>query len=134
MVVTVETFDGFTYTVKIGKKAGEDYPITIAVTASFPKEPAVSKDEKPEEKARADKFWQDHQKQLDDKLKREKAFESWTYLVPAWNVDPTLKERKDLLEEKKDEKKDTKAAVTDDKKDDTPLPGPLDVPLPEKKP
>ena len=133
-MVTVETFDGFTYTVKIGQKAGEDYPITIAVTANFPKEPAVSKDEKLEEKAKADKFWQDHQKQLDDKLKREKAFEGWTYLLPAWNVDPILKERKDLLEEKKDEKKDTKAAATDDKKDDATLPGPLNVPLPEKKP
>jgi hypothetical protein len=133
-VVTVETFDGFIYTVKIGKKASEDYPIAIAVTANFPKEPAVSKDEKPEEKAKADKFWQDHQKQLDDKLKREKAFEGWTYLVPTWTADPTLKERKDLLEEKKDEKKDAKAAATDEKKDDATLPGPLDVPLPEKKP
>ena len=129
-VVSVETFDGFIYTMKTGKKTGEDYPMTVTVTANFPKEPAVSKDEKPEDKAKADKFWQDHQKQLDDKLKREKAFEGWTYLVPAWSVDQLLKERKDLLEEKKD----AKAAATDDKKDDSALPRPLEVPLPEKKP
>ena len=128
-VVTVETFDGFTYTVKVGKKAAEDYPITVAVTANFPKEPAVSKDEKPEDKAKADKAWQDHQKQLDDKLKHEKTFEGWTYLVPTWSIDQLLKERKDLLEEKKD----TKAAAADDKKDDlTPL-APPDL-TPEKKP
>ena len=133
-IVKVETFDDFVYTIKIGKKAGEDYPITVAVTANFPKEPEVSKDEKPEQKAKADKMWQDHQKLLDDKLKHEKTFESWTYLVPGWSVDQTLKERKDLLEEKKDDKKDSRAAPADDNKADLTPSGPLDAPNPGKNP
>ncbi len=134
-VVTVETFDGFTYTVKVGKKTEEAYPITLTVTANFPKEPEVSKDEKPEQKAQADKVWQEHQKLLDDKLKKEKFCESWTYLVPTWNVDPVLKERKDLLEEKKEEPaKDNKAAAADAKPTDLAPADALTPPSPDKKP
>lgn len=133
-VVTVETFEGFTYTVKVGKKMGEEYPITMTVMANFPKQPAVSNDQKPEDKAKADKIWQDHQKLEEDKLKREKFYESWTYLLPTWNVDPVLKERKDLLEEKKDDtKKDGKSSAADGKPDDSAADA-LPLPVPEKKP
>lgn len=104
-VVTVDTFDDFTYTVKIGKKSGEAYPVTVAVTANFPKERIPAKDEKPEDKTKADKAWADRQKQLDEKLKRDQTYANWTYLMPGWNVDPLLKERKDLLVEKKEEPK-----------------------------
>ncbi len=104
-IVTVDTFDDFTYTVKIGKKSGEAYPITMTVAANFPKERIPAKDEKPEDKTKADKAWADRQKQLDEKLKRDQGFASWTYLVPGWNIDPLLKERKDLLVEKKEEPK-----------------------------
>src|SRR5581483_11035127 len=30
-VVTVDTFDDLTYTLKVGKKSGEDYPVKMAV-------------------------------------------------------------------------------------------------------
>jgi len=59
MVVTVETFDDFTYTVNVGVKTGENYPIHMTVTANFPKERAPAKDEKPDEKDKADKAWKD---------------------------------------------------------------------------
>ncbi len=109
-VVTINTFDDLTYTVKIGKEkldktGGQDYPISVAVTADFPKERVPAKEEKPEDKTKADKAWADRQKQLDEKLKRDQAYANWTYLVPGWNVDPLLKVRKDLLVEKKDESK-----------------------------
>ena len=119
-VVQVDTFDNLIYTVKIGAKSGEDYPVNIRVSANFPKDRVVGKDEKPDEKATADKGWQEQLKRWQDKLKHEKTFESWTYLMPGWNVDAVLKERKDLLAEKKDEsKKDEKASATDEKKDDS---------------
>ena len=38
----------------------------------------------------------------EEKLALEKAFESWTYLVSGWTVDPMLKERAQLLVEKKE--------------------------------
>ena len=43
---------------------------------------------------------------LEEKLTQEKAFEKWTYLVSGWTVDSLLKERSQLLTEKKEEKKD----------------------------
>ena len=104
-VVTVDTFDDITYLVKVGKKTGDDYPLTIAVTANFPKERTSLPGEKPEDKDKADKAWQDRQKQLDQQFKAAKAFENWVYLVPTWNLDMTLKDRKDLMEDKKDEAK-----------------------------
>ena len=126
-VVTINTFDDLTYTVKIGKlkvdiKAGISYPVTVAVTANFPKERVPAKDEKPEDKTKADKAWAERQKQLDEKLKRDQAYANWTYLVPGWNVDPLLKVRKDLLVEKKDEPKpaDNAAPTTENKFESAP--------------
>lgn len=104
-VVTVDTFDDLTYTVKLGKKSGESYPLKVTVTANFPKERIPAKGEKPEDKTKADKAWADRQKQLDEKLKDSQKYASWTYLVPGWNVDSILKVRKDLMEEKKEEPK-----------------------------
>lgn len=105
-VVTVETFDDFIYTIKVGTKKDDNYPLTVNVANNFPKERIPAKDEKPEDKDKADKAWKERQKQLEDKLKDIKKFENWTYLVSAWSVDPILKERKDLLEEKKEEPKE----------------------------
>jgi len=96
-VLTVETFDDFVYTIKIGKKNGESYPISMAFTANLPKERPPAKDEKPEDKALADKAWTERQKQLEEKLKQTKTYEGWTFLVTGWNVDVFLKVRGDLL-------------------------------------
>jgi hypothetical protein len=103
----LETFDGFTYNVKLGKAMKEDnYPMQVAVEANIPKQREPGKDEKPEDKEKLDKEFKDKQTKLEEKLKSEKKFEKWTYLVAKWTVDPLLKERKDLLAEKKDEKKE----------------------------
>jgi hypothetical protein len=51
LTVTIETFDHFTYTLKIGAKTPEnDYNLNVAVTADFPTERTPGKDEKPDEK------------------------------------------------------------------------------------
>jgi hypothetical protein len=109
----LETFDGFTYTVKLGKpQKEENYPLQVTVEANLPKEREVGKDEKPADKEKLDKEFKDKQTKLEEKLKNEKKFEQWTYLVAKWSVDPLLKDRKDLLkEEKKDEKKDTNSSA-----------------------
>src|SRR5581483_6001575 len=120
-IVSVDTFDDLTYTMKIGKKSGEAYPVTMKVAANFPKERIPAKDEKPEDKPKADKAWADRQKQLDVKLKHDQAFANWTYLVPGWNIDSLLKVRKDLLVEKKEEPKpaDNTAPTTENKAEPT---------------
>jgi hypothetical protein len=99
--VKIETFDGFAYDIKVGTKTNENYHLTVAVAGSFPKERAAGPDEKPEDKPGLDKTFADNLKKLEDKLAQEKAFEPWTFLVSAWSVDSVLKERADLLAEKK---------------------------------
>lgn len=119
-VVTVDTFDDLTYTVNVGSKKDDAYCLTMSVATKFPKERVLTKDEKPEDKAKADKAWAERLKQIEAKVEQTKKFEKWTYLVPTWNVDPILKNRKDLLEVKKDEKAQAKA-------DTSGLPNPEDV-------
>ena len=123
----IETFDGFTYTLGIGTKTNEDnYYLRMSVSGDFPRERTPGKDEKPEDKEKLDKEFKDRLAKLEEKLKQEKGFEKWTYLVSKWTVDPLLKERKDLLAEKKEEpKKDEKPAAAN-----APTPPKIVPPLP----
>lgn len=112
-VVTLDTFDNFSYTLKVGQKTNDSFPLMLSVSAQLPKERTPAKDEKPEDKTKLDKAFQDTQKTLQDKLAREKGYENWVYLLSSWSVDPVLKERAQLLVEKKEEpKKEDKAATT----------------------
>lgn len=105
---TLDTFEGFTYHVKLAPapNTNDTYYLKVAVNGTFAKERTPGKDEKPEDKTKLDKEFQDKLKKLDDKLKQEKSYEKWTYVVSKWTVDPLLKDRKDFLADKKtDEKK-----------------------------
>jgi hypothetical protein len=106
LAAKLTTFDGFTYDVKVGSKTGEDnYYFQVGVDASLPKERAAGKDEKPEDKTRLDKEFKEKNDKLQEKLKTEKEYGKWTYIVSKWTIDPLFKERKDLLAEKKEEPK-----------------------------
>jgi hypothetical protein len=108
-VVAIGTFDNFSYTLKIGQKTNDNYPLTLAVTAQIPNERQPGKDEKPQDKTKLDKEFKDNQKKLEDKLSQDKTCEPWIYLVSTWTVEPLLKERSQLMAEKKEEpKKDEK--------------------------
>ena len=104
-VVAIETLDGFSYKLKIGAKTNENYFLTMAVTATLAKERTPGKDEKPEDKTKLDNEFTVKLKKLEEKLAQEKAFEPWTFLVPGWQVDPFVKERSQLLVEKKEPSK-----------------------------
>ena len=119
-VIAVETFDGFTYTVKVGAKTNENYFLTLSLVANFPKERTPGKDEKPEDKAKLDKEFADKQEKLEEKLAQEKTYEPWTYLVQGWSVDSLLKERAQLFVEKKDETKKDAAPADPPAADDKP--------------
>ena len=134
IVATVDTFDNFNYTLKVGQKTNDNYPLAMSVSAQLPKERTPGKDEKPEDKTKLDKEFKEKQKKLEEKLAQEKTFENWVYLVSSWTVDPLLKERSQLMVEKKEEpKKEEKGAAaepsgaSEPKKDETTLP----VPAPE---
>jgi hypothetical protein len=104
-IITVDTFDDLTYTIIVGPKWDANFPVGMTVAAHFPSTRIPAKDEKPEDKDKADKAWKERQKQIETKVEQTKKFENWTYLVPTWNVEPLLKIRKDLLAVKKDEQK-----------------------------
>ena len=105
--VRADTFDGFSYAVSVGDKAeGDLYHLKFTVSADRPKARVAPKGEKPEDKEKADKAFEEQNKAFAEKLEREKKLEAWTYLVPKTSVDPLLRERAQLLpEKKKDEKK-----------------------------
>lgn len=100
---TVETFDHLTYTLKVGAPQGDNYPVTVALSADLPKARTPGKDEKPEDKKRLDDAFTAKSKQLTDKVAKEKAFEARVYLVPRTSIDPLIKGRSELLAEKKAE-------------------------------
>jgi hypothetical protein len=102
-VLGFETFDNFTYTLKIGKVTGENYPVTIAVTADFPRQRMPGKDEKPEDKTKLDDAFSANLKKLDEKLAAEKKLEGRPYLIGKFTIDQVVKDRASLLVEKKPE-------------------------------
>ena len=96
-VATIETFDGFVYTLKIGKPVGENYPVLVSVTATLPKERTPGKDEKPEDKTKLDQEFQIKQTQLTEKLAKEQKLEPRPYLIAKGTIEQLLKERSALL-------------------------------------
>ncbi|MEW6159515.1 MAG: DUF4340 domain-containing protein [Verrucomicrobiota bacterium] len=120
-VATLETFENFTYTVRYAKKDEDNFYLTMAVSADIAKERTPGKDEKPEDKEKLDKEFKEKRDKLEEKLKTEKAYEKWTYLVSKWTIDPLLKERKDFLIEKKDEPKTQDAATPAPTSSESPL-------------
>ena len=104
VVVTAETFDNLTYTVRIAKqKSGEDYLVTVAVAGEPPKARVLDKDdkaEKAEQKERRDKDFAETRKRLEERLARERTLAKWTYVVAKKEVEPLLQERSDLIAKK----------------------------------
>ncbi len=96
-LMTVETFDGFTYVAQIGREQAENYPVSFSIAATIPTQRIANKDEKPEDQARLDKEFKDQQARLTGKLAKEKAFENWTYQLPAYSIDEVLKSRGQLM-------------------------------------
>ncbi len=96
-VLTVRTFDGFTYVAKIAPKRDDDYPVSFSISANLAAERTPAKDEKAEDKAKLDKEFKDRQSQLNEKLARESQFTNWVYYVPAFTMDSLLKTRGELL-------------------------------------
>lgn len=102
-VLTIETFDGLTYTAKVGTKTNENLPLALTLAANLPKERTPGADEKPEDKARLNKEFADQQKPVQEKLAKEQLVTKWIYLVPAYTVESVLKPRHELLTEAKSE-------------------------------
>jgi len=104
VVIKAETFDGPSYTLRIGHRAGDNYYVGVAVAGEPRKTRAPAKGEKAEDKAKNDKEFEERRAKLVERLEREKKLEKWTYLVGKNVVEPLLRDRPQLLPEKKAKK------------------------------
>ena len=105
-----QTFDGWSYDVRIGKAAPEDrYYVKAAVSGTVPEKRTPRADEKAEDKEKEEKAFAERQAALKAKLEREQALGAFTVLLPKSTVDPLLRDRSALVVvEKKDAKTEAK--------------------------
>jgi len=117
---TIETSDGFTYTLKIGKLNGEGYPMTLSIEAMLPAAQAsASPNEKPEDQKKREEEFSKKKKTLEEKLAREKKFEGRPFLINKFAAEQLLKNRADLI---KTEPSPTPASPTTLIKPQVPVP------------
>jgi hypothetical protein len=102
IVIRAQTADGVAYTLRIGDKTADDrYFISISVSGEPAAARAAGKSETAEEKDKQDKAFTENRARLLEKLEREKKLERWTYLVVRTAVEPLLRDRGQLLPDKK---------------------------------
>lgn len=110
----ITTFDGFSYDVQVAKqsKDGSDkYFMTIAVSADIPKARAPVKDEKEEDKKKADEAFAAEKKTKEDKLAKEQKFAGWVYEVSEYTVNNLLKKRSEIVKLEVPKAEDPKPAA-----------------------
>ncbi|MCB1210931.1 MAG: DUF4340 domain-containing protein [Verrucomicrobiales bacterium] len=98
--IKVTTFDGFTYDIqvaKVGEGTGAKHYMMVNVSADIAKERPPVKDEKPEDKKKADEAFAAQKKSLEDKLAAEKKVEGWIYQVGEFVANPLLKKRSEIV-------------------------------------
>jgi hypothetical protein len=104
VVITAETFDGLTYTLRVSPRgSSEEYLVNVAVAGEPLSERPPEKDEKAEEKERRDKDFAETRKRLEARVQREKGLASWTYVVERKQVAPLLKSREEMIAKRKPE-------------------------------
>ena len=101
IVIRAETFDGISYTLTVGNKAGDNYYVRVAVAGEPRKTRTPAKGEKAEDRAKNDKEFEERRKKLSENVEREKKLERWTYLVAKNGLEPLLRDRQGLMPEKK---------------------------------
>ncbi len=99
-IVTATTFDGLTYTLRIGNVEKDKAFVKVEVEGMPVRESTPPKNAKPDEKALADE-----KKKLEERVAREKTLKDYVLVVSARKLADTLKKRGDLLEQKKPEGK-----------------------------
>lgn len=105
-VATVETVEGFTYTLNISPAKSNDpapaageppaaaaYFLTVDVAAELPKERKKAADEKPEDAKAKDEAFQTRLKALQEKLVKEQALKGRTFQVRENVIEDLLKAR-----------------------------------------
>ncbi len=112
--VTIETFEGFIYTVNISPArptaapaapvspgavppAADNFLVTVDVAAELPAERKKAEGEKPEDAKAKDTAFTERHKTLTEKLAKEKAFAGITFEVGKSTVETLFKDRAGLI-------------------------------------
>ena len=103
----IETFDGFSYTVKLSDKTEDnEYYLTFAVEGKFPEKRKQGEEESDEEKKKADEEFAGNLKELKDKLATEKRLAGKVYKVRSYVADSIDKKRSEILKDKEKAEKE----------------------------
>jgi len=103
-IVTATTFDGLTYTLKIGKLVDDKHYVAATVDGDPVKQRSPVPNESATDKARRDKEHAERLANLAERLPREKALAMHVLLIDKIKLDDVLQKRSTFLE-KKDVKK-----------------------------
>jgi hypothetical protein len=97
VAMVAETFDNLVYTLKFKKTAkGDDYYLTFKVTGEPPKSRTAEKGEKPQDKERRDKEFEESRKRLENRILFENVLGKWTYIIAKGELEPLLRSRSDM--------------------------------------
>jgi hypothetical protein len=123
------TFDGFTYTLRLGKKTEQgELPVIINVTYLAPPAPAAPENETPEAKEQREKKQAEDAKAATTRYEQEQTlFPQWIYFLPGYSGDNLLVSRADLLSKKA-------PPATPPAEGAAPAQPPLSIPLPPAAP
>ena len=95
-VLTAETFDNLTYTVKLAPLANGDFVLRYTVAGTPPKTRKPEAKEKPEDVAKLDKDFADNLQRLEARVMLEQARSQWAYVVPGKMAAPLLMKREQM--------------------------------------
>jgi uncharacterized protein DUF4340 len=101
ITLRAETFDNLTYTVRIGDRTGDNYYVAVAVSGEPPQARTPEKGETAEEKEKRDKLFAEDKARLVERLGRERPLDGWRYMVGKNAIEPLLRDRAQMLPEKK---------------------------------
>lgn len=100
-VLTAETFDHLTYTIRLAPLANGDYVLRYTVAGTPPKTRKPEADgknaEKPEDAAKRDKEFADNLQRLEARVMLEQARSQWAYVIPAKAAAPLLMKREQMV-------------------------------------
>ena len=95
-VLTAETFDNLTYTVRLAPLAIGDFVLRYTVAGTPPKTRKPEAKEKPEDVAKLDKDFADNLQRLEARVMLEQARSQWAYVVPGKMAAPLLMKREQM--------------------------------------
>ena len=107
-IVTATTFDGLTYTLKIGRQVDDKRYVSVAIEGEPARARTPKADESEADKAKRDAAHAERLAKLAERVAREKALAAHVLLIDSIKLEDVLQKRAVFLEKKEDGKEGTK--------------------------